>query len=133
MNNCSYICEKIRYIMEKLTKKEERIMQLYWEHGPMFVKDLQELCPDPRPERTTLSTQVRILESKGYLAHKSYGGSFQYYPAMTQEQYQKDTLSTLIDKWFGNSYERVVTTFVKDEKLSIEDMKRILKNLENSE
>lgn len=108
-------------------------MQLYWEHGPMFVKDLQELYPDPRPERTTLSTQVRILESKGYLAHKSYGGSFQYYPALTKEQYQKDTLSSLIDKWFGNSYERVVTTFVKEEKLSIEDMKRIIKNLENSD
>lgn len=128
-----YVCDENKPIMEKLTKKEEGIMHLYWEHGPMFVKDLQEHYPEPRPERTTLSTQVRILESKGYLAHKSYGGSFQYYPLITQEQYHKDSLSNLIDKWFGNSYERVVASFVKDEKITIDTMKRILKDLEESE
>ena len=66
--------------MRKLTHKEEEIMKLFWENGGMFVKDMLETLPNPKPHINTVSTQVRILEKDGFLDHKQYGGSFQYFP-----------------------------------------------------
>ena len=43
--------------MKKLTNKEKEIMDLYWQHGPMFVRELQEHYADPKPHFNTLSTQ----------------------------------------------------------------------------
>ena len=59
--------------MKKLTRKEKEIMDLYWQHGPMFVKELLEYYDEPRPHFNTLSTTVRILEKKGMLGHKQFG------------------------------------------------------------
>ena len=59
--------------MKKLTNKEKEIMTLYWQHGPMFVRELQEHYDEPRPHFNTLSTIVRILEREGYLGHKQFG------------------------------------------------------------
>ena len=58
--------------MKKLTNKEKEIMDLYWTHGPMFVKELLEYYDEPRPHFNTLSTMVRILEKEGYLDHKQF-------------------------------------------------------------
>ena len=63
--------------MKKLTNKEKEIMTLYWQHGPMFVRELQEHYDEPRPHFNTLSTIVRILEREGYLGHKQCGNTYQ--------------------------------------------------------
>ena len=68
--------------MKRLTTKEREIMELYWQHGPMFVKELLEYYDEPRPHFNTLSTTVRILEKKGFLDHKQYGTS--YHPRLLQ-------------------------------------------------
>ena len=82
--------------MKRLTKKEEIIMNWFWDKGPLYVKELQELYPDPKPHFNTLSTQVRTLESNGYLKHNSFSGSFQYYPALSRDEYNGLSLDTLI-------------------------------------
>ena len=64
--------------MKKLTNKEKEIMDLYWKHGPMFVRELQEHYAEPRPHFNTLSTIVRILEREGFLDHKQFGNTYQY-------------------------------------------------------
>ena len=89
----------IQLFMRKLTRKEEEIMKLFWESGGMFVKDIQETFPEPKPHINTVSTQVRILEKDGFLSHKQYGGSFQYYPIISEEQYRRQSLSGLIKNW----------------------------------
>ena len=66
--------------MEKLTRREEEIMTRFWERGALFVKELQELYAEPKPHFNTLSTMVRGLEAKGFLSHRAYGNTYQYYP-----------------------------------------------------
>ena len=119
--------------MRKLTHKEEEIMRLFWAKGAMFVKDMIQLYDDPKPHINTVSTQVRILDKDGFLGHKQYGGSFQYFPLMTEGQYRKNSLSGVIDKWFGNSYLSAVSTLLKDEKISIEDLKGLIAEVEGKE
>ena len=71
--------------MKKLTKKEEEIMNLFWDKGAMFVRELLEHYDEPKPHFNTLSTMVRNLEANGYVSHKAYGNSYQYYPVVTRE------------------------------------------------
>lgn len=52
--------------MKRLTNKEKEIMDLYWQHGPMFVKELLDYYDEPKPHFNTLSTMVRILEKNGF-------------------------------------------------------------------
>lgn len=108
-------------------------MRLFWAKGAMFVKDMIQLYDDPKPHINTVSTQVRILDKDGFLGHKQYGGSFQYFPLMTEGQYRKNSLSGVIDKWFGNSYLSAVSTLLKDEKISIEDLKGLIAEVEGKE
>lgn len=122
----------IQQSMRKLTRKEEEIMKLFWESGGMFVKDIQETFPEPKPHINTVSTQVRILEKDGFLGHKQYGGSFQYYPIISEEQYRRQSLSGLIKNWFGNSYMSAVSTLLKDEKITVEELKELISEVEKA-
>ena len=122
----------IQLFMRKLTHKEEEIMKLFWENGGMFVKDMLETLPDPKPHINTVSTQVRILEKDGFLDHKQYGGSFQYFPIITEEEYRGQSLSGLIKNWFGNSYKSAVSTLLKDEKITVDDLKELIVEVEKA-
>lgn len=116
--------------MKKLTKKEEQIMAAFWEKGRMFVRELRELYPEPRPHFNTLSTQVRTLENEGFLGHTAYGSSYQYYPEVTKEEYSRFSLSGVVDKCFGNSYLGVVSTLVKEEKISVDELRELIDQIE---
>ena len=70
--------------MKKLTNKEKEIMDLYWEHGPMFVKELLDYYDEPKPHFNTLSTMVRILEKEGFLDHRQFGNTYQYFPLISE-------------------------------------------------
>ena len=90
--------------MKTLTAKEEEIMGFFWEKGPMFVKQLLELYPEPRPHFNTLSTIVRGLEEKGYLSHTAFGNTYQYYALVSEEDFSRKTLRGVISKYFNNSF-----------------------------
>ncbi len=116
--------------MKRLTKKEEIIMNLFWEKGPMYVKDLQEYYDDPKPHINTLSTQVRTLESNGYIDHESFSGSFRYFAAVSRQEYSRVSMDSLIDKCFGKSYLSVVSSFVQDEKITLDELKELIDQIE---
>ena len=118
--------------MEKLTPKEEEIMRWFWSKGPLFVKELQELYPEPRPHFNTLSTLVRLLEQKGYVTHKAYGKTYQYYACVAEDEFRKSTLKDVVRKYFADSYLQAVSTLVQDNALSdaeIEELTALVKNL----
>ena len=128
---CNLYLKYIRIRMRKLTKKEEMIMKLFWKNGGMFVKDLIPLLPESRPHFNTVSTQVRMLEKDGFLSHdKSYGGSFRYYPLVTEEGYKESSLTGLISGWFGNSYMSAVSTLLRDEKITVDELKELIRQVE---
>ena len=119
--------------MKKLTKKEQEIMELYWDKGPMFVRELLECYDEPKPALTTLSTMVRILEQKGFMGHKSFGTAHQYYPLLTREEYQKRSLTSVISDYFENSYLKAVSALVKEDKITVEELKDLIAQMEAGE
>lgn len=119
--------------MKRLTKKEEIIMNHFWEKGPLFVRELRELYPEPRPHISTLSTQVRILQEKGFIDHKSYGPTYQYYAIISREEYKQHSLIGLIDEYFNHSYINVVSALAKEEKITVDELKEIIKLLEKEQ
>ncbi|MDD3299919.1 MAG: BlaI/MecI/CopY family transcriptional regulator [Bacteroidales bacterium] len=118
--------------MEKLTAKEDEIMTFFWENGAMYVKDLINLYPDPKPHFNTISTMVRTLETKGFLAHKKFGYTYQYYPVVTPEEFGEGRITGVISKYFENSYLDVVSTFVKKDKIQIEELKKLIEEIEQA-
>ena len=122
----SYICRKSSANMKRLTKKEEVIMNHFWEKGPLFVRELRELYPDPKPHFSTLSTQVRTLQEEGFIDHKAYGPTYQYFAKVTRDEYKQRSLIGLIDKYFDNSYMSAVSALVKEEKISVEELKELI-------
>ncbi len=116
--------------MEKLTRKEEELMQFFWTKGALFVRELVDLYPEPKPHFNTLSTMVRTLESKGYVGHKAYGSTYQYYPLVSKEDFKKSTLKSVISKYFANSYMQAVSALVEEEKISIEELKQLISQIE---
>ena len=116
--------------MRLLTKKEEVIMSHFWNHGAMFVRVLRLLYSDPLPHFNTLSGQVRTLESDGFVSHISYGPVFKYYPIVDRQTYNSYVLNNVVDKFFGNSYVHVVSSFVSDEKISLEELKALISQFE---
>lgn len=112
---------------KKLTKAEEEIMQLFWEYGPSTVSQLMDKLDDPRPAQTTLSSFVRILEKKGFVSHKAYGRTYEYYPIITQESYSKFSLKSLVSNYFGGSMQELVSFIAKEEDLSLKEISELIK------
>ena len=117
--------------MKKLTQKEEEIMNLFWEKGPMFVKELRCLYSDQKLHYNTLSTMVRILEEKGFIDHEQFGNTYRYFAALTEEEYRKGALRNVVKKYFNNSYKNVVSLFVEEEKISLEEIQELILQAEN--
>lgn len=118
--------------MEKLTAKEEEVLGLFWQHGPLYVREIVELYDDPKPHFNTISTIVRTLEEKGYVGHTPIGKSYQYHAVVAEEDMGKRSLSSIVGRYFKNSYLRVVSSFVEDGNIPLEDLRRLLDEVEKS-
>ena len=117
--------------MVTLTKAEERIMQILWDLQRGFIKDIQEQFPDPKPPYNTISTIVRVLVKKEIDSFKSYGGSYQYYPLITREDYRSEQMGRLMNNYFGNSLKEVVNFFSQKKDLDVDELDEALRMLED--
>ena len=119
--------------MKQLTQKEEEIMERMWDHGPLLVKELQTYYDDPKPHVNTLSTLIKILEEKGFVGHKAITARcFQYFARISREEYRGGSLTNVVNKFFGKSYLSAVSALVKSEKVSIEDLKELIRVVEEN-
>ena len=115
---------------DQLTDKEEELMRLLWEHGPMFVSRLVELYPEPRPHFNTVSTVMRRLEAKGFVAHDEIAGSFQYYPVAKMESFRSRSLGRIVKSYFKGSYYGAVSALVAEEKITADELRELLDMVE---
>lgn len=99
----------------------------------MFVRELVELYPEPRPHFNTVSTQVRILEANGFLKHEAFGNSFRYEPAISEKEYGRRSLAGVIKNYFDDSYLSAVSAFVKEKKISVDELKSLIEQIEKGE
>jgi len=111
--------------IKELTKAEEQLMQILWDKKKAFVNDLLEVLPEPKPAYNTVSTVVRIMEKKGFVSHKAFGNTHQYFPIVTKKAYTKLTFKTMLSGYFSNSFEQMVSFFATEEKLTLSEMEEI--------
>jgi predicted transcriptional regulator len=116
--------------MKELTKAEEQIMQILWEKEKAFVKDIIEELPEPKPAYNTVSTIIRILETKGFVDHKAYGKTHEYFPLITKEKYTKFSLNNLMSGYFNGSLKNLVSFFANENKMDVQDLDQLLKQLQ---
>lgn len=118
-------------IMKTLTEKEEELMQIFWERGPLYVRQIVELYPDPKPHFNTISTFVRLLEQKGYVAHEKTGNTYLYRATVSREEHSRTTLRKVVDRYFGSSLSGVVSALFKDEQLTDDEIRDLITKVTN--
>lgn len=119
--------------MKELTKAEDQVMQILWDLGKGFVKEIIERMPEPKPAYNTVSTIVRILETKGFVDHTAYGKTHEYYPLIPREKYTKFYLNNLIKGYFNGSFNNLVSFFARENKMDIAEMEKLLEELKKQQ
>jgi predicted transcriptional regulator len=117
--------------MKELTKAEEQLMQILWKRKKGFVNDLLDDFPEPKPAYNTVSTIIRILEKKGFVRHKAYGKTHEYYPAVSKEIYTRNLMGGLMKNYFDNSFKSMVSFFTRDHSISAEEIDEIMQMIES--
>lgn len=105
-------------------------MNMFWERGALFVREIVESYPEPRPHFNTVSTMVRALEERGIVDHEKFGGTYRYFPRVSAEEFGGGKLSGVVSKYFDGSYLSVVSALVRDEKIPVEELKRLIEEIE---
>ena len=113
--------------MDQLTQTEERIMQVLWKLKSAFVKDVIAELPEPKPPYNTVSSVIRLLEKKGFVSHKAYGKTYEYFPSIKKKDYSKLTFKKMLGGYFENSYKSLVSFIVEEESLSDHEIQELEK------
>ncbi len=115
--------------IKSLTRAEEEIMQYIWQLGRCTVSNVIDELKDPKPPHSSISSIVRILERKGFVDHKSYGRTYEYFPLISKEDYSKGSVLSLIREYFDGSTQQLVSFLVAKEETSIEELQELIKEL----
>jgi len=118
--------------LRELTRAELQIMQILWDKGPSFVSDIIECIDEPKPAYNTVSTIVRILEKKGFVSYKVFGKSHRYHPLLSREDYTSGYMNHVLNNFFENSVSHMVSFFAEKEKISLQEMDKIMNILKES-
>ena len=117
---------------QKLTAREEMLMNIFWEHGSLFIRDVVSYIPDPKPHYNTVATLIKFLEEKGFLEREPMANSYRYKVKTTERQYRGSTVSDVVARYYDNSYLSLVSQFVEDEKMDLQELKDLIDQIENN-
>jgi predicted transcriptional regulator len=113
----------------QLSKTEEQIMELIWKREKVFLKDLIESFPNPKPAATTIATLLKRMQDKGFVGYTLFGNSREYYPLVDKSDYFSKHVNGIIKNYFGNSSLQFASFFTKTSNLTtseLEDLKKII-------
>ena len=119
--------------MKQLTKAEEEIMQILWELKEGNVAAVIGKMPEPKPAYNTVSTIVRILESKKFVGHRKKGKGYIYFPVVDKETYSNQSMNKLVEGYFNGSFRSMVSFFMKKNKMDTKDLEDILNEINKKE
>ena len=115
----------------ELTRAELEVMQILWRKERCVVHDVLEEFEEPRPAYNTVSTIVRILEKKGFVGHKAYGKTYEYYPLVSKEEYTNRYMQGVLHNFFDGSVSRLVSFFSAHQSISTKEVDEIMHLLNN--
>lgn len=112
-----------------LSKSEEQLMEIIWQHGKVFLKEIVDSYPEPKPASTTVATLLKRMQDKGFIGYELFGNSRQYHPLIKKEEYFSKHVNGIIKDFFGDSALQFASFFAKTSNLSaeeLEDLKKIV-------
>ena len=107
-------------------------MDIFWAHGSLFIRDVVSYIPDPKPHYNTVATLIKFLEEKGFLEREPMANSFRYKVKTTERQYRGSTVSDVVARYYDNSYLSLVSQFVEDDKMDIQELKDLIAQIEKN-
>ena len=110
----------------QLTEREEELMRLFWQHGPMFVRELLSHLPEPRPHVNTVAPFVRILEQKGVVAHEAIGHNHRFYPTVSAAEYSRSALRSVVSRYFNDSLRGAISALISEERLTDDEIRELI-------
>lgn len=113
--------------MQKLTRAEEELMQKIWDLEKAFLKDIIEVMPDPKPAQSTVATLLKIMETKGFIGHKAYGKSFEYFPIVTRRDYTKAYFGQYLNSYFGGSFKKMLHFYMEEDDLDLQTLDELMR------
>ncbi|GAO44594.1 BlaI/MecI/CopY family transcriptional regulator [Flavihumibacter petaseus] len=116
----------------KLTRSEEEIMQVLWELEQGFLKDIIDRMPSPKPHSNTVATLLKILVEKGFVRYSVHGRNNLYEPVITKTAYGRKSVQQVLKGYFDGSAANLVSQFLREDKLSIEEMETLLKTIKSA-
>ena len=122
---------KLKSTLPTLTKAEEEVMHIIWQLDRCLVKDIIDALGDPDMPHSTISSVVRILEKKGFVDHKAYGKTHEYFPIITKEDYARHGVKSLVEKYFGGSPKMLVSFLVQNDNMDLKELNDLMKTLDN--
>ena len=118
--------------MKSLTKAEELVMQVLWKLKQGFLKDIVENSPEPRPHSNTVATILKILVEKGFVEYDVQGRNNVYKSKISKAEYGRKSINNLVKGYFEGSPAKLVSQFVSDNKLTIEELETLLEQIRSS-
>jgi len=119
--------------MQALTKAEEQVMVILWQLEKGFVKEVLAQFPEPKPAYNTVSTIIRILETKGFISHEEMGKSHRYFPLVSKKDYSSFSLKEIMERYFAGSPSRLLSFFAREEDMNTEDLEKLVEELKQQE
>jgi len=116
--------------MRELTKAEEQVMLILWDMREALVKEVIEKMDPPKPAYNTVSTVIRVLEGKGFVDHKAIGNTHIYFPVITEEQYKHFAFDKVMNNYFENSYQSLVSFLVKEKNMDMDELDALIQMAE---
>ena len=121
-----------RNSMKRLTKAEEEVMHMIWETGPCTVSQIIKQMEEPHPPHSTISSIFRILEKKGFLDHKAYGRTYEYFPIIEKKTYSRFSLKNIVSNYFEGSLNNMVSFLVEENDLSLKELSEVIKKMNSN-
>ncbi|KUJ57522.1 BlaI/MecI/CopY family transcriptional regulator [Chryseobacterium aquaticum] len=109
----------------KLTDSEEVIMEILWEKEKVFMKEILESYPEPKPATTTVATLLKRMQNKDFVGYKLFGNSREYFPKIKKSDYFKEEMTSMIDRFFNSSVTQFASFFTTNIKLSQKQLKEL--------
>lgn len=118
---------------QRLTAKEEQLMNIFWAYEPLFIRDLIKYLPEPKPHYNTVATLVKFLEEKGFVEREPMANSFRYKVKISERQYRGETVSEVVARYYDNSYLSLVSQFVEEDKMDLQQLKDLIAQIEDNQ